>query len=110
MGQTTYLEFLFRQWLEPLGFVMGTTSDPHQRGSHISLRIPAAYRICQALISPAMDGIRVIPDFREPDYIRLGIAPLYTSFDDLHRAMFRMAEITKIGVFRKFSAKRDRVT
>ena len=110
MQQTGYLEFLFRKWLAPLGFGMGTSGNPHQRGSHIALRHPEAYRICQALIGPDTGATRVIPDFREPDIIRLGVAPLYTSFDDLHRAMLRLAEITKSGVFRKFSVKRDGVT
>ena len=49
------------------------------RGSHVSLRHPEAWPICRALIERA----DVIPDFRGPDSVRLGIAPLYTRFVDV---------------------------
>ncbi len=49
-----------------------------QRGSHVSLGHPEGLRIDRALI----EEMNVIPDFRYPDNIRLGIAPLYTRFAD----------------------------
>ncbi|KQN36901.1 kynureninase [Sphingomonas sp. Leaf407] len=58
------------------------------RGSHVSFRHPAAYGIAQALIAE-----QVIVDFRAPDVIRLGFAPLYNSFGDLWRAVDVLAAI-----------------
>ncbi|KQN03942.1 kynureninase [Sphingomonas sp. Leaf25] len=58
------------------------------RGSHVSFRHPSAYGIAQALIAE-----QVIVDFRAPDVIRLGFAPLYNSFGDLWRAVEVLAAI-----------------
>ncbi len=40
--------------LLPLGYRLGSPRDPERRGSHISLRHPEGYRICQAL-NPGME-------------------------------------------------------
>lgn len=56
--------------------------DASVRGSHVSFRHPNAYAICQALIDRG-----VIGDFRAPDVLRLGFAPLYIGFADLWRAV-----------------------
>ncbi|MBS1248934.1 MAG: Kynureninase [Chloroflexi bacterium] len=122
--QTEYLIFLAREWLLPLGFSLGSPLDSAQRGSHVSLRHPEGYRISRAMIeSPPLDRDvatqagpdrpgtpAVIPDFRTPDNIRLGIAPLYTSFTDIHRALGRMREIVTEGIYREYSKKRLEVT
>jgi kynureninase len=39
--------------------------------------------------------MNVIPDFREPDNIRLGLAPLYTSFGELWEAVDRIRQVVK---------------
>jgi kynureninase len=77
--QTEYLLSLARTWLYPLGFSPGTPEQPELRGSHVSLRHPEGYRINRAMIEPGNGKVRVIPDFRTPDNIRLGIAPLYNT-------------------------------
>ena len=48
--QTAYLLYLAEKWLLPLGFRIGSPQDAAQRGSHISLRHPEAYRISRAMI------------------------------------------------------------
>jgi kynureninase len=53
-----------------------------KRGSHISFRHPHAFELCQALIAAG-----VIGDFRAPDVIRFGIAPLYLGAQDVLRAV-----------------------
>lgn len=66
--------------------------DAGTRGSHVSFRHSQAYAICQALIDR-----RVIGDFRAPDVLRLGFAPLYVGFADLWRAVAVLAEVLRDG-------------
>jgi kynureninase len=51
----------------------------------------------------------VIPDFREPDVIRLGLAPLYTRFVDVHEALDRLRGLVERGDY-DASIARARVT
>jgi kynureninase len=93
-------------WLAPLGFELGSPRDPARRGSHVSLRHPEAWPICRALIERAA----VVPDFRGPDTIRLGVAPLYTRFVDVWHAMDRLRALVERGEQRLVRAARARVT
>jgi kynureninase len=108
--QTEYLIFLAEQWLTPLGFTIGTPRQAELRGSHVSLRHPEGYRINRALIEAEPPEVVVIPDFREPDNIRLGIAPLYTTFTDIHRAIERLRVIAEKRLYEQFSTERLVVT
>jgi len=108
--QTSYLIDLARAWLFPLGFSLGSPVDPEGRGSHISLRHPEAYRITRAMIESPPPAVRVIPDFRTPDNIRLGIASIYTTFTDIYRALDRMRVIVAEKLYRRYSAERRAVT
>ncbi len=108
--QTEYLIHLARAWLLPLGFSLGSPDDSAQRGSHVSLRHPEAYRINRALIESPPPAVRVIPDFRAPDNIRLGIAPIYTRFADIYRAMNRMRVIVDEKIYLDYSMERLGVT
>jgi kynureninase len=85
---TSYLIELFDVWLAPLGFELASPRDASLRGSHISVRHRAALQLCRALIEE-----QVVPDYREPDLIRLGVAALTTSFADLHEAMRRLRDL-----------------
>jgi kynureninase len=93
-------------WLAPLGFELGSPRDGERRGSHVSLRHPDAWPICRALIERA----GVIPDFRGPDSIRLGVAPLYTRFVDVYDALDRLRGLVERGEQKLVSAERARVT
>lgn len=110
LRQTQYLIFLAEQWLTPLGFTIGTPRQPQIRGSHVSLRHPEGYRINRALIESAPPAVTVIPDFREPDNIRLGLAPLYNTFTQIHQALDRLRIIVEEGIYQKFSTRRLAVT
>jgi kynureninase len=88
---TSYLVHLVDAILVPMGFCLGSPRDPAQRGSHVSIRHPEGYRINRALI----EEMNVIPDFREPDNIRLGLAPLYASFQDVWEAVDRIRQVVK---------------
>ncbi|HEX5620450.1 MAG TPA: kynureninase [Solirubrobacteraceae bacterium] len=93
-------------WLAPLGFELGSPRDGARRGSHVSVRHPEAWPICRALIERAA----VIPDFRGPDSIRLGVAPLYTRFVDVYDAIDRLRGLVERGEQRLVDQARGRVT
>ena len=92
--------------LAPLGFRLGTPRDPARRGAHVSLAHDEAWPICRALIERA----KVIPDFRGPDSIRLGVPPLYTRFVDVHDALDRLATLVERGDHREVDDRPLRVT
>jgi kynureninase len=104
---TSYLVYLFDTVLEPLDFSLGSPRDPAQRGSHVSIRHREGYRINRALI----EEMAVIPDFREPDNIRLGVSPLYTSFAEVWEAVDRIRRVAKEKHYlRYFPGQRLKVT
>ncbi len=105
-----YLIFLFDEWLAPLGFALGSPREAERRGSHVSLQHPEAFRITRALIETPPPAVQVIPDFRAPNNIRLGLAPLYNTFEQVHRAMARLREIVKEEVYKQFGDERQEVT
>ncbi len=108
--QTEYLLFLVNEYLNELGFESGSPSASERRGSHVTIRHPEGFRICKALINPPDSGMKVIPDFRSPDNIRLGIAPLYNTYQEIWMAVNRIREITANGLFEEFTGLRDGVT
>jgi len=110
VAQGEYLLSLVRQNLSGMGVRIGSPEIAEERGSHISLKHTEAYRICKALADPGLgDGV-VIPDFREPDNIRLGITPLYTSYEDIFRAMMQIKDIIAGELYGNYSQTRDQVT
>jgi len=103
---TELLIELHDAWLAPLGFSLASPRDAAVRGAHVSLAHPDGYRISQALISQA----RVIPDFRPPDRIRFGPAPLTTRFVDVWDAMERLRQVVANGLHHRVDPERTRVT
>jgi len=85
---TEYAIELFDAWLAPLGFELGCPRDPARRGAHIALRHAGARRLTAELIAR-----NVIPDFRAPDAIRIGLSPLTTSFEDVHRGLTALRDL-----------------
>jgi kynureninase len=68
--------------------------DVNHRGSQLSFAFEHAYALCQALIERG-----VIADFRAPNYIRFGFAPLYNSFQDISIAVQHIDEVLKSKVY-----------
>jgi len=101
-----YLIGQYESHLAPLGFALASPSDPARRGSHISLRHPRAWPIDLALI----DRAKVIPDFRGPDTLRLGLSALYTTFVEIHTAVQRIAQVVTEGVYQEYTNVKATVT
>lgn len=96
--------------LQPLGFTMASPSNPDRRGSHIALRHEEGYRICQALIDPKDGSVPIIPDFRQPDIIRFGFAPLYNTHSEIVATAIRLSEIVSSKTYLSFSPTPAAVT
>jgi kynureninase len=102
---TEYAISLFDDWLAPHGFTLASPRETARRGAQVTLHHPAAWQICQALKAAS-----VIPDFRTPDRLRLGFAPLYTRFVDVYEGMRRLRSIVESGAHLEFPTERSRVT
>jgi kynureninase len=66
--------------------------DPAHRGSHVVFAHPGAFAVMQALIARGVVG-----DFRAPDLLRFGFAPLYNRFAEVVRAAAILAEVLSSG-------------
>lgn len=103
---TDYASYLTDGLLAPLGFSFGSPRGPEIRGSHVSIRHEEGYRINRALI----EEMNVIPDFREPDNIRLGFAPLYISFTDVWEGFDRIRRVVTEKRYEKYPKQKLTVT
>ena len=63
--------------LAPLGVVLTTPREPARRGGHITLSHPAMRSVTQRLWRQD-----VLPDYRAPDGLRIGLSPLSTAFTE----------------------------
>ncbi|MBP6013767.1 MAG: kynureninase [Alphaproteobacteria bacterium] len=70
------------------GFTLASPRDAKQRGAHIALSHPEGYAIMQAIIARGLIG-----DFRAPDIVRFGFAPLYTRHADVFDAVALIDEV-----------------
>lgn len=81
-------------------------AEPEQRGSQLSYAFDYAYELCQALIDRG-----VIADFRAPNYIRFGFAPLYNSFADIWHAVQAINDVIASEAYKEPRwSKRQAVT
>ncbi|MDQ0576922.1 kynureninase [Agromyces albus] len=70
------------EWLGPLGVTLASPLDAEQRGSHVTLQHPAMREVTARLWQRD-----VIPDYRDPGGLRIGLSPLSTSFEEVHRGL-----------------------
>jgi kynureninase len=103
---TELLVSLHDAWLAPLGLTLASPREAAARGSHVAVAHADAFRICRALASRA----GVVADFREPDRIRLGPAPIMTRFTDVWDAMDRLRATVRDGIHLTVDPTRARVT
>jgi kynureninase len=85
---TQYAVELAEAWLVPLGFGIASPREPDRRGGHVTLCRSDARELNARLVERG-----VIPDFRAPDGLRLGLSPLSTSFAEVHRGLDVLREV-----------------
>ncbi|CAB4613284.1 unannotated protein [freshwater metagenome] len=75
---TSLFVSLFDDHLAPAGFALGSPRDPESRGSHVALGFEGGKALVEAM---AAEGI--IADFRPPNLMRFGFAPLYNTHEEV---------------------------
>jgi len=104
LNSTAYLMFLIDEKLKKFGFSCGNPTEDSRRGGHVALTHEDAYRICQALKSH-----KVIPDFREPDVIRLAPIALYNTYSELYTVVETLEKIMTGREYEAFGSQRSLV-
>jgi kynureninase len=70
------------------GFGLASPRDAVERGSQVSLTHAHGYAVMQALIARGVLG-----DFRAPDILRFGFAPLYVRYTDIWDAIAALRQV-----------------
>lgn len=103
---TDFMIELFDAWLAPLGFGLETPRSAPQRGGHVSLTHEHADRISVAMRELA----NVIPDYRQPNTIRVAVSPLYTSYEEVFLGFERTRDLVADRRYEEISVGRGGVT
>jgi len=83
-------DFIRRIEAERPELKLSSPRDPAKRGSQVSFRFAEGYAAMQALIARG-----VIGDFRAPDVMRFGFAPLYIGFAEVETAARTLVEVVR---------------
>jgi kynureninase len=86
---------LFDERLARFGCTLASPRDGSRRGSHVSIRHRDGFGIVRALIARGIVG-----DFRAPDAMRFGFAPLYLRFVDIYDAVAAIEQVIETGAWR----------
>lgn len=78
VGLTGFFIGLFDEYLAGKGFTLESPRASESRGSHVALGFAGGKSLVQQ-----MSARGVIADFRPPDLMRFGMAPLYNSYGDI---------------------------
>lgn len=87
---TSFAIELADEWLAPLGVTVGSPRDPEERGGHVILQHQAMREVTARLWQRD-----VIPDYRDVGGLRIGLAPLSTSFEEVHRGLEATREVLR---------------
>jgi len=99
LAQTSFLMECIDREVGSFDVAVRTPRNAAERGGHVAITVPNAWKVCQALKAAG-----VIPDFRYPDLIRLSPSPLYTSFVDCAEAVDRLKKILLTSSYEAFPA------
>jgi len=98
---TAYLMYLADNRLCEYGYSIGNPREDNRRGGHVSLEHEEAYRI-----SLALRDNNVIPDYREPNVVRLAPVALYTSYEEVYHLVEILEKIVKNKEYENYSLER----
>nr|XP_026489533.1 uncharacterized protein LOC113395986 [Vanessa tameamea] len=101
---TAYLMFLVDTKLSGYGFTIGNPRDDEKRGGHVCLEHDEGYRI-----SLALKARGVVPDYRDPNVIRLTPAALYTTYEEVYRMVEILLDIVRSESYKEISDARNMV-
>jgi kynureninase len=87
---TEFAREVIDDWPHELGVELVSPRDPQRRGGHLTVRRPGFRAVLDELWARG-----VLPDYREPDGIRIGPAPLSTGFVELHRGLTVLRELMR---------------
>lgn len=101
LALTSFFIELIETDLKDTGLIIRNPLDNKTRGPHIYLEHQEAASICQAL-----KARNIIPDFRNPNGIRLAPVALYNTFTEVYEVVQALKEIMENEEYRKFDNKR----
>ncbi len=79
---TSYAVELADEHLASYGVTVVSPRDPARRGGHVTLHHPRMQEVVTSLWEHD-----VLPDYRDPGGLRIGLSPLSTSYDELERGV-----------------------
>lgn len=85
---TEYAVAVADELLAPAGVTLASPRDPKRRGGHVTLNHPRMREVTATLWQRD-----VIPDYRDPDGLRIGLSPLSTSFEEVRRGLEAVREV-----------------
>lgn len=88
IGLTEQVIAVYDEQLASLGVSLGSPRSSDIRGGHVTLNHPRMREVTAALWQQD-----VIPDFRFPDGLRVGLSPLSSSFDEVERGMSAIRDL-----------------
>jgi kynureninase len=85
---TAYAIDLADEHLAAYGVTVASPRDPERRGGHVTLHHPRMREVVATLWERD-----VVPDYRDPGGLRVGLSPLSTSYDELERGIAQVREV-----------------
>jgi Kynureninase len=87
---------LFDEWLAPLGVELASPRNPGERGGHVTFSHPIMREVTARLWQQD-----VIPDYRDPGGLRIGLSPLSTSFEETYLGMVAIRDTLRAELLRR---------
>lgn len=101
---TAYFMYLVDNKLSKYGYGIDNSRDDSRRSGHICLTHNNAYQI-----SIALRDLNVIPDFREPNVIRIAPIALYNTYEEVYKVVEILEKIAVEKIYENYSEKRNMV-